>query len=156
MEQVRKSERTPLVSVLLHGPSGAGKTALAATIAMGSDFPFIKLISPETMVGFTESQKIAQLHKVFADSYKSPLSVVVVDSLERLLGVFFLFGVPLDLVAYVTFHRLESYRSQVLERRLTSPCSPVRQTASKGPSTSHRCYNIQSLNPLRYGCPFRF
>ncbi|OXG79077.1 vesicle-fusing ATPase [Cryptococcus neoformans A2-102-5] len=85
VEQVRKSERTPLVSVLLHGPSGAGKTALAATIAMGSDFPFIKLISPETMVGFTESQKIAQLHKVFADSYKSPLSVVVVDSLERLL-----------------------------------------------------------------------
>lgn len=89
MEQVRKSDRTPLVSVLLHGPSSAGKTALAATIAMGSDFPFIKLISPETMVGFTESQKIAQLHKVFADSYKSPLSVVVVDSLERLLGAFF-------------------------------------------------------------------
>ncbi|WVQ76632.1 hypothetical protein IAR50_006305 [Cryptococcus sp. DSM 104548] len=85
VEQVRKSDRTPLVSALLHGPSGAGKTALAATIAMKSDFPFIKLISPETMVGFNESQKIAQLHKVFADSYKSPLSVVVVDSLERLL-----------------------------------------------------------------------
>lgn len=53
---------------------------------MGSDFPFIKLISPETMVGYSEAQKIAQLSKVFTDSYKSPLSVVVVDSLERLLG----------------------------------------------------------------------
>ncbi len=68
------------------GPSGSGKTALAATIAMASEFPFIKLISPETMVGYSESQKIAQLSKVFTDSYKSPLSVIVVDSIERLLG----------------------------------------------------------------------
>ncbi|WWC97459.1 hypothetical protein V866_004339 [Kwoniella sp. B9012] len=85
VEQVRKSDRTPLVSALLHGPSGAGKTALAATIAMASDFPFIKLISPESMVGFSEPQKIAQLHKIFSDSYKSPLSVIVVDNIERLL-----------------------------------------------------------------------
>lgn len=84
-QQVSKSERTPLVSALLHGPSGAGKTALAATIAMQSDFPFIKLISPEQMVGYSESAKIQHLHKVFADSYKSPYSVIVVDSLERLL-----------------------------------------------------------------------
>lgn len=85
VEQVRKSDRTPLVSALLHGTSGAGKTALAATIAMASEFPFIKLISPETMVGFSEPQKIAQLNKVFTDSYKSPMSIIVVDSLERLL-----------------------------------------------------------------------
>ncbi|WRT63317.1 uncharacterized protein IL334_000222 [Kwoniella shivajii] len=85
VEQVRKSDRTPLVSALLHGPSGAGKTALAATIAMASDFPFIKLISPESMVGYSEPQKIAQLHKIFSDSYKSPLSVIVVDNIERLL-----------------------------------------------------------------------
>lgn len=38
------------------------------------------------MVGFTESQKVSHLNKVFMDSYKSPLSVVVVDSIERLLG----------------------------------------------------------------------
>lgn len=37
------------------------------------------------MVGYSEPQKIAQLNKVFTDSYKSPLSVVVVDGLERLL-----------------------------------------------------------------------
>ena len=79
--------RTVLENIAhLAGPSGSGKTALAATIAMASDFPFIKLISPETMVGFSEPQKIAQLSKVFTDSYKSPLSVVVVDSIERLLG----------------------------------------------------------------------
>jgi vesicle-fusing ATPase len=85
VQQVRHSERTPLIAALLHGPTGAGKTALAATIAMQSDFPFIKLISPEQMVGYGEAQKIAHLHKVFSDAYKSPSSVIVVDNIERLL-----------------------------------------------------------------------
>ncbi|EIN11001.1 AAA-domain-containing protein [Punctularia strigosozonata HHB-11173 SS5] len=85
VDQVRTSERTPLVSVLLHGPPGSGKSALAATIAQASQFPFIKLCSPDNMVGFSESQKVAAISKIFADSYKSPLSVIVVDSIERLL-----------------------------------------------------------------------
>ena len=86
VEQVRSSEWTPLVSVLLHGPRGSGKTALAATIAQASEFPFIKLITPDNMVGFSEAQKISAMNKVFADSYKSPTSIVVVDNIERLLG----------------------------------------------------------------------
>ena len=40
------------------------------------------------MVGFSEPQKVAAINKVFADSYKSPLSVTVVDNLERLLGIY--------------------------------------------------------------------
>jgi len=86
VEQVRKSERTHLVSVLMHGPSGSGKTALAASIAMNSEFPYIKLISPESMVGFNEAAKVQYLSKVFNDSYKSPASIIVVDSIERILG----------------------------------------------------------------------
>ncbi|KAJ3275890.1 transport between ER and Golgi ATPase protein [Terramyces sp. JEL0728] len=85
VDQVRNSSRTPLVSVLLYGPVGSGKTALASTIAMSSEFPFIKLISPESMVGFTEQAKMGAISKVFNDAYKSPLSVVVIDSIERLL-----------------------------------------------------------------------
>ncbi|KAI7850916.1 P-loop containing nucleoside triphosphate hydrolase protein [Circinella umbellata] len=85
VDQVRQSSRTPVVSLLVHGPAGAGKTAIAATIALESEFPFIKLISPETMVGMTESAKIAEINKVFNDSYKSPLSVIVMDNIERLV-----------------------------------------------------------------------
>jgi vesicle-fusing ATPase len=85
VNQVANSERTPRVSVLLNGLPGSGKTVLAATIAWRSEFPFVKIISPDRMVGFSEAQKIATITKTFADSYKSPLSVVVVDSLERLL-----------------------------------------------------------------------
>lgn len=86
VEQVRTSTRTPLVSILLHGPPGSGKTALGASIAQASEYPFIKLISPDNMVGFSESQKVTAITKIFADSYKSPLSVVVVDNIERLIG----------------------------------------------------------------------
>ncbi|CDR87939.1 probable SEC18-vesicular-fusion protein, functional homolog of NSF [Sporisorium scitamineum] len=85
VEQVRTSQRTPLVTVLLHGPSGSGKTALAATIAIASDYPFIKLISPESMIGMGDAQKISYLNKVFNDAYKSPLSIVVIDNIEKIV-----------------------------------------------------------------------
>jgi vesicle-fusing ATPase len=85
VDQVRSSTRTPLVSILLHGLPGTGKTALGATIASASRFPFIKLISPDNMLGYSEQQKVAVITKVFNDSYKSPLSVIVVDNLERLI-----------------------------------------------------------------------
>lgn len=85
VQQVRRSNATPLVSVLLHGPPSSGKTALSARIAMDSEFPFIKLVSPENMVGFNEMSKVSYLDKVFRDAYKSPLSVVVIDSIERII-----------------------------------------------------------------------
>ncbi|KAI9800633.1 MAG: hypothetical protein M1825_003955 [Sarcosagium campestre] len=85
VQQVRKSHSTPLVSVLLHGPTGSGKTALAAKIAIDSGFPFIKLISPESMVGFNEMQKVQHLNKIFMDAYKSPQNVVVIDNIERII-----------------------------------------------------------------------
>ncbi|KAK9461861.1 P-loop containing nucleoside triphosphate hydrolase protein [Lipomyces oligophaga] len=83
--EVRESEHSQLMSILLHGPSGSGKTALAASIAMASQFPFIKLISPESMVGFSEASKIQAINKTFTDAYRSPLNVVVVDSIEQLV-----------------------------------------------------------------------
>ncbi|GMF75987.1 unnamed protein product [Aspergillus oryzae] len=78
-------ESTPLFSVLLHGPTASGKTALAARIAIDSGFPFIKLISPEDMVGFSEMAKVQYISKIFDDAYKSRTSVVVVDNIERII-----------------------------------------------------------------------
>lgn len=85
VEQVRKPDSTPLFSVLIHGPPGGGKTALAAKIAIDSEYPFIKLISPEDMVGFNEMAKVQHLSKVFMDAYKSPMSIIVMDNIERIL-----------------------------------------------------------------------
>lgn len=86
VQVVTSSQRNPLASMLLRGLPGCGKTALAAYIAKSSEFPFVKVISPENMVGFTESAKCAAIKKVFDDAYKSELSCIVVDNIERLLG----------------------------------------------------------------------
>mmetsp|Transcript_19370 Transcript_19370/g.31730 ORF Transcript_19370/g.31730 Transcript_19370/m.31730 type:complete len:740 (-) Transcript_19370:1150-3369(-) len=85
IQQVRTSERTPLLSVLLEGGSGAGKTALASKAAIESEFPFVKLLSPENMVGYSELSKCNILNKAFDDASKSPLSVIVLDNIERLM-----------------------------------------------------------------------
>lgn len=85
VNQVRKEDSSPLFSVLFHGPAGSGKTALAAKVAIDSEYPFIKLVSAEDMVGFNEPAKIAHISKIFMDAYKSPLSVVVMDSIERII-----------------------------------------------------------------------
>ncbi|XP_046444786.1 vesicle-fusing ATPase 1-like [Daphnia pulex] len=74
-----------LVSVLVEGPPNAGKTALAAQLAKNSDFPFIKICSPDDMVGFSESAKCLQIRKFFDDAYRSELSCILVDNIERLL-----------------------------------------------------------------------
>ena len=115
VEQVRSSARTPLVSILLHGPPGSGKTALGASIAQASGYPFIKLISPDNMVGFSEAQKVSTIAKVFSDSYKSPLSVVVVDNIERLIGIYSPSYMCWLLTLFLKL-RLDTYGSQVLER----------------------------------------
>lgn len=67
------------------GPTGSGKTALAAKIALDSQFPFIKLVRPADMVGMNEMQKIQHLSKVFTDAYKSPLNTLVLDDIELLI-----------------------------------------------------------------------
>lgn len=85
VDLVKNSATTSLLSVLLHGPPGSGKTALAAKISKDSGFPFIKLVSAENMVGFSEMAKIQYLNKVFTDAYKSPQNIVVVDNIERII-----------------------------------------------------------------------
>lgn len=63
-QQARATESSGLVSILIEGPPNAGKTALAAKLAKMSDFPFVKVCSPEDMVGFTESAKCLHIRKV--------------------------------------------------------------------------------------------
>ena len=55
-------------------------------MAQASSYPFIKLVSPDFMLGYSEAQKVNAVTKVFTDSYKSPLSVIVLDNIERLIG----------------------------------------------------------------------
>jgi DNA helicase TIP49 (TBP-interacting protein) len=62
--QVMHNERTPLVSVVLAGAAGSGKTALAAKLGMESGFPFVKRVSGENMLNLTELGKAEVITKV--------------------------------------------------------------------------------------------
>lgn len=83
--QVRNSDKTPVLSCLLEGLAGAGKSALAAHTAIESEFPFVKVISPESLVGYSEALKASAIARIFEDAYKSPLSIIILDDIERLL-----------------------------------------------------------------------
>merc|ERR1711998_363998 len=85
VDQVRTSDRTPLLTVMLEGDAYTGKTALAAATAVESDFPFVRSITADSMIGYSESAKCQAIHKVFMDSYKSQLSLLLIDDLERIL-----------------------------------------------------------------------
>mmetsp|Transcript_34129 Transcript_34129/g.45194 ORF Transcript_34129/g.45194 Transcript_34129/m.45194 type:complete len:418 (-) Transcript_34129:98-1351(-) len=85
VEQVRASDKTPLMSVLLQGPPAAGKTAVTAKVAVDSGYPFVRMISADEMIGYSEMSKCQTIHKVFLDSYKSPLSLIFIDDIERII-----------------------------------------------------------------------
>lgn len=85
ISQVRHSDKFPLISVLVSGPPGSGKSALVSSVALNSGFPFIKLISPDSMVGMSESQKINHIQTIFSDAHKSPQNVIVIDQLEQII-----------------------------------------------------------------------
>lgn len=84
VDVVRNTD-TSRLSVLVHGPPGSGKTALAAKIALDSGFPFIRLISPQTLSGYNDAGKVQQINKVFSDAYKSSMSVILIDEIENLI-----------------------------------------------------------------------
>jgi vesicle-fusing ATPase len=54
-------------------------------MAKNSNFPFVKVCSPDDMVGFSETAKCMALRKIFEDAYKSTLSCIIIDNVERLL-----------------------------------------------------------------------
>ena len=85
VEQVRTSEHTPLLSVCLNGVQGSGKTALAAYLAVQSQFPFVKFISADMLLGAADTVKAGRISAIFQDAYKSPLSMIILDDLERLV-----------------------------------------------------------------------
>ncbi|CAI9737361.1 vesicle-fusing ATPase 1-like [Octopus vulgaris] len=85
ISQIKNSTKTPLLTMLLHGAPGAGKSAFAAYLMANSDLPFVKICSPEQMIGYSEMAKVQYIRKMFEDAYKSPLSCILLDDIERII-----------------------------------------------------------------------
>lgn len=85
IKEIRDSEKTQLLTLLLDGDQGSGKTALAAQLALDSGFPFVKFLSASDLIAMSDYHKIGEIVKVFEDAYKSDLSLIVLDDLERII-----------------------------------------------------------------------
>ena len=83
--QLQHSTKIQSISVLFEGVPGCGKSAAAAHFAATSGFPYVKFISADTLVGYGDAQKSNIIRKAFEDAYKSSLSVIVLDDIERLI-----------------------------------------------------------------------
>ena len=86
INEIKFSDKTPLLSILLDGNQGSGKTALSAKLAQESGFSYAKFIQPSDFVGMPEAMKVAEIVKVFEDAYKSELSLIIIDDIETIIG----------------------------------------------------------------------
>ena len=84
-EQIKNSHNISLLSVLLEGEPGCGKTSLASYLALHSGFPYVRIISPESLVKFMEHGKYSSIYNTFEDGYKSPYSLIILDNIEKLI-----------------------------------------------------------------------
>jgi vesicle-fusing ATPase len=59
--------------MLLHGSPGSGKTALAASMAVASGVPYVRMISAENLVALDEGQRL----EAIVDAFEVGLCVCV-------------------------------------------------------------------------------
>uniref|UniRef100_A0A8C9J9D2 Vesicle-fusing ATPase n=1 Tax=Piliocolobus tephrosceles TaxID=591936 RepID=A0A8C9J9D2_9PRIM len=85
IKQIIENSNTKLMSILFYGKYGTGKTTLAAYLAKCAHFNFTKFITPENLIGYTEGGKISYINKIFEDAYKTPISLIILDNIERLI-----------------------------------------------------------------------
>lgn len=52
---------------------------------MISQFPHVRIVTSDKMINQTGQARVQYLFRVFSDSYKSPLSVIVLDDIERII-----------------------------------------------------------------------
>jgi len=84
--QVRDGSSTPVLSALLYGGPGTGKSALAATLGLECGYPLVRLVTADALVGRSSHDVSAALVAAFNEAYASSASMIIVDDLERIVG----------------------------------------------------------------------
>lgn len=85
IEKLKNKTPPKTLSLLLYGMPGTGKTFTSVKIALSSNFPYVKIISPKHMIGLSEYEKVNYIKEQFMDAYKSEESVVILDEIESLI-----------------------------------------------------------------------
>jgi len=74
------------LSLLLVGPPGSGKTSITVFLGKMLNIPLVKIILPEEFLGKSDQHVAGELHNIFKDLYRSPVSLLIIDNIERLLS----------------------------------------------------------------------
>lgn len=75
-----------LNNILLSGPNKSGKTLLACHAAKNSEISFIRMITPDKLLGLhTDVAKTNYIISTFNDAVRSPQSLIILDNFERLI-----------------------------------------------------------------------
>jgi transitional endoplasmic reticulum ATPase len=82
-EVFQKLGITPPHGVLIHGPSGVGKTLLGKAIQAEIDANFIEILGPE-LIGAHLVQAPARLKEIFEEAEFNAPSIIFIDELESL------------------------------------------------------------------------
>lgn len=93
------------------GRAGTGKTALATYLATSLKFPFVKLVDFFAIMGRAEGSASDVLRKAFDDAAKSPLSVLILDDVSKLVQ-FAKHGMRYSLLLLHTLQSLLKQRPQ--------------------------------------------
>uniref|UniRef100_A0A1X7VB22 Vesicle-fusing ATPase n=1 Tax=Amphimedon queenslandica TaxID=400682 RepID=A0A1X7VB22_AMPQE len=83
--QSQTAAPSKMITSLIYGPKGTGKTTLAARVAVLGHFTYIKVVTASNMIGLTDFGKIEYIHQVFKDAFSSSHSLIVLDDVHRLV-----------------------------------------------------------------------
>jgi vesicle-fusing ATPase len=87
IEQLKHHRYDNLMTVLLEGPRGSGKTALASHMALKSGCPFVKCLTSEKLISLSHDiNKASFITQLFHDSYRSREAVIILDNIEALVN----------------------------------------------------------------------
>eukprot|EP01026_Neomeris_dumetosa_P040801 TRINITY_DN3375_c0_g1_i5.p1 TRINITY_DN3375_c0_g1~~TRINITY_DN3375_c0_g1_i5.p1 ORF type:complete len:466 (-),score=68.45 TRINITY_DN3375_c0_g1_i5:94-1326(-) len=73
-------------TILLTGSDKTGKTALAVHLGASSRIPYVRVFEPDRMSGQSEYNQIQMVIQAFEDAYKSPMAILILDRIERIIG----------------------------------------------------------------------
>lgn len=79
------SSESRILSILLTGPPACGKTTFANHLASTCGYPYVKRIDPVDLLGMHEREKADEIRRCFQDAYRSQLSLILIEDIERLL-----------------------------------------------------------------------
>lgn len=86
VDTLKNTDNCPVLSILLSGGQGVGKTTLAMELAVRTGAPFIAVVRSGEVAGMMDRDRINYLDTEFDKAAQSSFSVIVLDDLEGILA----------------------------------------------------------------------